>query len=210
MFRDLIPRTVVLLSIATAIVAVSIALELPQRGGTAAAHTAAGRHAAVPAGPAATPAHAVTTEAGFIVAMVAHHQEAIDVALEVVERGERAEVRALAAAIAVERTAEIDRLRAWWTAWHADEPPAASAPTMRRLEGLTPAEVDLVFVTDMVHHHEMAAAMAEELLARGEGVRPEVETLARDVVRLHGEQVATLRAWLDAGSAPGLAPSPDP
>jgi uncharacterized protein (DUF305 family) len=195
MWRELIPRTVVLLSIATAIVALSIAFELPQRGSGEAAHGAAGPRAA-PAG--AT----ITSEAGFIAAMVAHHQEAVDVASEAAQRGERDEVRALAAEIVVEGAAEIDRLRAWWTAWHPDEPPAAYAPMMRRLVGLTPAEFDLVFFTDMVHHHETAVAMAEELLARGEGARPEVEGLARDVIRAQGEEVANLRGWLEAWGAP--------
>jgi uncharacterized protein (DUF305 family) len=201
--RDLIPRTVVLLSVATAIVAVSIALELPQRGGGEAIPTTADRHAAVADAPA------VTGEAGFIAAMVAHHQEAVDVAREAAELGERDEVRDLAAATVVEGEAEIDRLRAWWTAWHPDEPPAVHPPMMRRLEGLTPAEVDLVFVTDMIHHHEMAVAMAEELLASGEAVRPEVERRARDLIRVQGEEIANLRDRLDAGSAPQPAHAPN-
>jgi uncharacterized protein (DUF305 family) len=201
MWRELIPRTVVLLSIATALVAVSIALELPQRGGQEPAHGAAAPHAAAP------PAPAIRSEAGFIAAMVAHHQEAVDVAREVVERGGRQEVRDLAAAILVQQEAEIDRLRAWWTAWHPDQPPADDQPMMRRLEGLTPAEVDLVFVGDMIHHHEMAVAMAEDLLAHG-GARPEVEALARDVVRVQGEEIETLRGWLDAWSAPQPAHAP--
>jgi hypothetical protein len=193
MWGELVPRTVVLLSIATAIVALSIAFELPQRGGGEAAHDAAG--GAPPSPPT------ITSEAVFITEMVAHHQEAVDVAREVVERGGREEVRALAAAIVVEQAAEIDRLRSWWAAWYPNEPPAAYAPMMRRLEGLTPAEVDLVFVADTIHHHEMAVAMAQELLARGDA-RPEVEALARDVVRVQGEEIATLRGWLDAWSAP--------
>jgi uncharacterized protein (DUF305 family) len=202
MWRELIPRTVILLSIATAIVAVSIALELPQRGGGA-AHPATGPHAAGPTAPA------VSSEAVFIAAMVAHHQEAVDVAREVVERAERDEVRALAAAIVADQGAEIDRLRSWWAAWYPDQPPAAYAPMMRRLEGLTPAEVDVVFVADTIHHHEMAATMAEDLLALGEA-RPEVEALAREVVRSQGEEAATLRGWLDAWSAAPPAAQPAP
>jgi uncharacterized protein (DUF305 family) len=201
MWRELIPRTVILLSIATAIVAVSIALDLPRRGGEEAAHTSAARHPEAPATPA------LTSEAGFIAAMVAHHQEAVDVAREVMERGGRDEVRDVAAVIVAEQEAEIDRLRAWWTAWHPGQPPADYAPMMRRLEGLTPAEVDLVFVADMIHHHEMAVAMSEDLLAHGEA-RPEVEALARDVVRVQGEEIETLRGWLDAWSAPQPAHAP--
>jgi uncharacterized protein (DUF305 family) len=197
MWRELIPRTVLLLSIATAIVAVSIALELPQRGGGEEPHGAMAPHGSAPHD---TTMPAITSEAAFITGMVAHHQEAVDVALEVLERGERDEVRRLAAAIAVEQAAEIDRLRSWWAAWYPDQPPAPYVPMMRRLEGLTPAEVDLVFVADTIHHHEMAIVMAEDLLALGEA-RPEVEALARDVVRSQGEEIATLRGWLDAWSA---------
>jgi uncharacterized protein (DUF305 family) len=198
MWRELIPRTVLLLSIATAIVAVSIALELPQRGGGEEAHDAMAPHGSAPH---VTTMPTITSEATFITAMVAHHQEAVDVAREVLERGERDEVRSLAAAIAVEQAAEIDRLRSWWAAWYPDQPPTAYEPMMRSLEGLTPAEVDLVFVADTIHHHEMAIVMAEDLLALGEA-RPEVEALARDVVRSQGEDIATLRGWLDAWSAP--------
>jgi uncharacterized protein (DUF305 family) len=59
----------------------------------------------------------------------------------------------------------------------------------------------------MIHHHEMAVAMAADLLAHGEA-RPEVEALARDVVRVQREEIETLRGWLDAWSAPQPAHAP--
>jgi uncharacterized protein (DUF305 family) len=49
--------------------------------------------------------------------------------------------------------------------------------------------------------------MAEDLLAQGDA-RPEVEALARDVVRVQREEIETLRGWLDAWSAPQPAHTP--
>lgn len=197
MFRDLIGRTVLLLSLATALVAVSIAVDLPRTGASATVgHGAAGH------GAGTAPHAPITSEADFIAGMIPHHQEAVDVAREVAERGERAEVRALARDIVTTQEDEIATLRAWLSAWHPAVEPAPYAPMMRALTGLAPSEVDVVFVTDMVRHHEMAVAMAEEALALDPAPRPEVAALAREVARAQTEEIATLRGWLEDWGAP--------
>ncbi len=69
MFRSLVPRTLALLVLASAIVATSVALGLPERrtgAGAGVGHDAM----SVPAG----------GEAGFVLGMIPHHQEAVDVA----------------------------------------------------------------------------------------------------------------------------------
>jgi len=188
-FRDLIGRTIAMVSLATALVAVAIALDLPRTGGDAGhgAHGVAGA------------AHApIASEAAFLAAMVPHHQEAVDVALEVVTSGERPEVRALAAEIVATQRQEIAQLRAWLDAWYPDEPPAPYEPMMRNLDGLTPPAVDVVFVLDMIQHHEMALAMAAEVLGLRPPPRPEVVELAREIVRVQGEEIEVLQAWIDA------------
>jgi len=200
-FRDLIGRTVLLLSLATALVAVSIALDLPRTGASAGAAAGAG-HGADGHGASTVPHAPVTSEADFIAGMIPHHQEAVDVAREVAERGERPEVRALARDIVATQAVEIATLRGWLADWYAEAPPARYAPMMRALMGLAPSEVDLVFVTDMVRHHEMAVAMAQEALALDPPPRPEVAALAHEIVRVQGEEIATLRGWLEDWGAP--------
>lgn len=201
-FGDLIGRTVVLLSIATALVALSIAFELPTLGGRVAtgdAHT--GVHDAAMGGMV----HEVASEAAFIAGMVPHHQEAVSIALEVLSLGERPEVRALAAEVVATQAEEIDQLRGWLATWYPDEPPAPYEPMMRALVGLTPPAVDVVFVFDMILHHEMAIAMAEGVLALDPAPRPEVAALARDVIRVQGEEIATLTGWIEAWWPDGAA-----
>jgi copper ion binding protein len=192
-FRDLIGRTVVMLSLATALVALSIAVDLPRTGASAAVGHGAAGHGAGAA------LHApVTSEAGFIAGMIPHHQEAVDVAREVIERGERAEVRALARDIVAAQADEIAQLEAWLATWHPDAPAADYEPMMRRLEGLTPPAVDVVFVFDMILHHEMAIEMAREALALEPPPRAEVAALARDIIDAQGAEIAQLRGWVDA------------
>jgi uncharacterized protein (DUF305 family) len=188
--RGLIGRTVGLLALAGALVALSVAIDLPRTLASSGPEHGVGHDAAA--------AHApVTAEAGFIAGMIPHHQEAVDVAREVAERGERPEVRALARAIVDGQAEEIAQLEAWLAAWYPATPAADDARMMRGLEGLAPSEIDEVFVVDMILHHEMAVAMANEVLALQPPPRPEVAALARDIIRAQTEEIGLLRGWIE-------------
>jgi uncharacterized protein (DUF305 family) len=185
---DLFGRSLLAAAVATALVGASIALDLPGRGA------------------AALDAHAahvqVASESDFVLGMIPHHQEAVDVARIVLERGARPEVRALAEAIVVSQAAEIAQLEDWRAAWYPSVTAPAYVPMMRPLDGLDPDAVDRTFASDMIHHHAMAIGMAEAVLAL-DGVRPEVADLARDVIRVQTEEIAALRGWIRAwGSDP--------
>jgi uncharacterized protein (DUF305 family) len=187
--RDLLGRTILAASLATALVAISIALELPTRGLAAATDP----HAA----------HVqVSSEADFILGMIPHHQEAVDTARIVLERSERAEVRALATAIIALQETEIAQLRAWGDAWYPTTAPPRTTPMMQPLANLTPDETDRTFTSDMIHHHAMAIAMAEAALALP-ALRDEVRVLAHEIIRAQTEEIAILRGFLAAwGPAP--------
>ena len=188
-FQDLFGRSLLAAAVATALVGASIAFDLPGRG-----------VAALGDDPAA---HVqVASEADFVLGMIALHQEAIEVARVVQERGARAEVRALAAGIAATQADEIARLEAWRTGWYPAASAPAYAPMMQPLDGLDADAVDRTFASDMIHHHAMAIGMAEAVLALDD-VRPEVAELARDVIRVQTEEIGALRGWIAAwGAAP--------
>ncbi len=188
--QDLVGRSLLAAAVATALVATSIAIDLPGRGAAMVIDDMA--------------AHIqVASESDFVIGMIPHHQEAVDVALVVLERGERAEVRALAAEIVAAQRDEIERLEAWRATWYPTATAPAYVPMMRPLDGLDPDAVDRTFASDMIHHHAMAIGMAEAVLAL-DGVRPEVVELARDVIRVQTEEIATLRGWIAAW---GVAPA---
>ncbi len=184
-FQDLVGRSLLAAAVATALVATSIALDLPGRGAASdpmAAHVQ------------------VASESDFVIGMIPHHQEAVDVARVVLERGERAEVRALAAEIVATQADEIAHLEAWRAAWYPTATAPAYVPMMQSLDGLEPDMVDRTFASDMIHHHAMAIGMAEAVLAL-DGVRPEVRALAEDVITVQTQEIATLRSWIAAWGA---------
>lgn len=187
--HDLVGRTLLAGAVALALVAASVAFDLPGRGAVADPHAA---HVQV------------ASESDFVLGMIPHHQEAVDVARVVLELGGRAEVLELAEAIVATQAEEIAQLEAWRAAWYPTARAPAYAPMMRPLDGLDPDAVDRTFASDMIHHHAMAIEMAEAVLALN-GVRAEVRALAEDVIRVQAEEIATLRGWILAW---GTAPAP--
>ena len=57
----------------------------------------------------------------FIVAMIPHHESAIEMAEEAQDKAEHAEIKALADDIITAQQAEIDQLERWRTEWYGEE-----------------------------------------------------------------------------------------
>ena len=131
-------------------------------------------------------------EAGFLREMVAHHDEAIEMAGELA-RSERPAMRALGARIVSSQTAQVEQMEAWLDEWYADEPAdTAYEPMMRDLSGLTGDRLDRTFLEDMVGHHMAAVMMSQRLLVHGTAEHDEVADLARTI---RTEQVREIR-WM--------------
>ena len=131
-------------------------------------------------------------EAGFLREMVAHHDEAIEMAGELA-RSERPAMRALGARIVSSQTAQVEQMEAWLDEWYADEPAdTAYEPMMRDLSGLAGDRLDRTFLEDMVGHHMAAVMMSQRLLVHGTAEHDEVADLARTI---RTEQVREIR-WM--------------
>ena len=185
---DVVWRSLALMVAASLVVALAFATGMAERAEGHGAHgDGAGGHGA----------HAVTSEASFLTAMIPHHQEAVDSAAELLTITEREEVRDMIEAIVTVQADEIAQMRTWLAAWYPDQPAEATyEPMMRPFVGLRPAEADQVFVADMVHHHEAALAMAESYLALPDPKRPELVSLAEDVLRTQRAEIAVLQLML--------------
>ena len=141
--------------------------------------------------------HQVSSEEYFIVDMIPHHQEAIDTAREVLERGGTTEeVRALMNDIIAAQTVEIEKMKVWYEAWYGEvyEDTGAYEPMMRELANLRGAELDRVFLEDMIMHHMGAIMMARSVQPYVE--HEEIAELTQAIVSTQSAEITQMRQML--------------
>lgn len=146
----------------------------------------------------------------FIDEMIVHHQGAIDEARAVQQKAKRPEVKQLAIDIIRAQTAEIAQLREWRRAWFPNAPqPAAGDGSMAGMPhgrmphgnmpmgggspGAMPSDPDLAFIEMMIPHHQDAVAMSREILKTTK--RPEIQALARNIIRDQEREIAMMEGW---------------
>ena len=113
----------------------------------------------------------VSSEHEFVAGMIPHHQEAVDTAKEVLERGgSTPEIRTLAEDIIAAQETEIAMLKQWHLDWYGEEYKVDGSyqPMMRDLSQLSGVGLDKRFLEDMIPHHMGAIMMAQS-------VRPHIE-----------------------------------
>lgn len=137
----------------------------------------------------------------FAQMMIAHHQQAVDMATLAKTRASHSEVKALAAQIEAEQAPEIERMTSWLK--------AAGAPLefghsmhmqglltegdMAALSQASGAEFDKLFLEGMIGHHEGAILMAQPVI---DSNNSEVKSLAEAVVSSQTEQIVFMKKLL--------------
>lgn len=128
---------------------------------------------------AAPPAEAETTAAdlAFVEAMIAHHDQAVELAELAPGRAADAELAELASRMRAVQSAEADAMRSWLERRRTRDVPsdahgheeamrgAISRSTIDRAAELDGAAFDELFIAAMVSHHRGAVEMAEARLA---------------------------------------------
>jgi uncharacterized protein (DUF305 family) len=61
---------------------------------------------------------------------------------------------------------------------------------------------DVIFAQMMLPHHEQAVEMSDALLAKGDGVDPDVATLAEQIKAEQGPEIIQLASWLQGWGEP--------
>lgn len=139
----------------------------------------------------------VSSEREFIAGMIPHHQEAIDTAKEVIERGgSTPEIKQLVENIVVAQEAEIAEMKEWYQDWYG-EPYTDNGeytPMMRELANLSGAELDRVFLQDMIGHHMGAIMMARSVQPYVE--HEEIAELTQNIVSSQSAEIAQMRQIL--------------
>lgn len=136
----------------------------------------------------------VTSEEGFVVNMIPHHQEAVTTARLVLAKGESAELKKLAQAIVSAQEREIAMMKKWSKDWNY----ATVTPTYQNMMGdgtrLSGKALDTWFLRGMIMHHMGAVQMAESLLKLD--ARKEVTDFAREVIRVQSSEISQMKLML--------------
>ncbi len=139
----------------------------------------------------------------FLDGMIAHHQAAVDEARAIEPKARRPEVKQLAAGIIKAQEVEIRQMRKWRRAWFPNELQAAASSgrgmpmvggAMGRMRhgdmpmggtpaGAAPPDPDVAFID----------VMSREILETTK--RPELQQLARNIIRNQEREIAQMESW---------------
>ncbi len=147
----------------------------------------------------------------FIDAMIPHHEGAIVMAKDVLQKSKRPELKKLATTIISAQTEEIAQMKAWRTAWYPKSPstPMAWHSTMNHMMAMSPEQIsamrmnvnlgladagyDSRFIQAMVPHHEAAVIMAKDLASKTK--RPELQKMAKDIMISQQTEIDQMKQW---------------
>ena len=150
----------------------------------------------------------------FLDGMTPHHEGAVIMAQEALQKSKRPEIKQLAQAIIDAQQKEIAQMKEWRTAWY---PNASATPMMYSSEmghtmpmseemksnmmmnmdlGAADDQFDLRFINAMLPHHEGAVTMAKEALQKSD--RPEIKALAQDIITSQQQEIAQMQQWKKA------------
>lgn len=137
-------------------------------------------------------------ESAFIAMMIPHHQMAVQMARDVLERGSDAGVRAMAEAVIADQEEEIALMRAWHRDWFGTEPPVMPMSGAMAMMGMAmdhqairiADDPDLAFVDAMVPHHAGALLMADMVLAGDP--RADLAGLARRIIDAQSREIGEM------------------
>jgi len=139
----------------------------------------------------------------FIDTMTKHHQEAVAMARLADGRTQNADVTKFAAQIIADQEKEIGQMKTWRDQWFSGKPAAKNMELpgmmdsmkmdMAKLSNSKDKAFDLAFVEMMTVHHAGAVTMAKDASARSE--RPEIKTLANQIVKAQEAEIKMIADW---------------
>jgi uncharacterized protein (DUF305 family) len=142
--------------------------------------------------------HDAPYDAKFIDSMIVHHQGAIAMAQEALEKAQRTELKQFAQNVIMVQDGEITQLQVWRNNWYPDL--AISAGTGIDMGDMMVSQddsvsYDLRWIDAMISHHQAAITMAKEALTKAE--HADIKNLAQAVIDMQSAEITQLEAWRD-------------
>jgi uncharacterized protein (DUF305 family) len=139
-----------------------------------------------------------TTDRQFVEFFIMHHQMAIDMAEHEVAHGSAADVKAMAQAVIDAQTAEVETLMTVRAELDGAVDPPPEDPhavaEMEAMEGMSGAELDAMFLLEMIPHHASALGPAHRALPYLENAS--LKEMAAAIIAAQAKEIGELRARL--------------
>ncbi len=155
------------------------------------------------------------SEPHFLIQMIPHHQDAVDMADLALSRAQHAELKQLAQSIKTTQTQEIQQMQAWYKQWYGTAVPEWT-PGMGMGMGMhsrsgalgrggmrvdvaalqTAPDFDRAFIEAMIPHHQMAIMMAT--MVENQAPHAEARELARSIIKTQSAEIAQMEQWYKA------------
>jgi uncharacterized protein (DUF305 family) len=150
----------------------------------------------------------------FIDSMVPHHQGALVMAQEVIQKSKRPELIKFAKSIITEQKKEIAQMQQWRKQWY---PKVSATPIMWHAAmnhempmtaerkqsmmmsmslGKADAGFDKRFLDAMIPHHQGAVTMARDSLKKSK--RPEMQKLSQSIIKSQQSEIDRMTQWRQA------------
>jgi uncharacterized protein (DUF305 family) len=147
----------------------------------------------------------------FIDSMIPHHQGALVMAEEVLQKSKRPELIKLAKSMLAEQKKEIAQMQQWRKQWY---PKASATPVMWHAAmnhemsmtaehkqsmmmsmslGNADPGFDVRFLKAMIPHHQGAVTMGQDLLLKSK--RPEMKKLAQNIIKSQQSEIDLMTQW---------------
>jgi uncharacterized protein (DUF305 family) len=147
----------------------------------------------------------------FIDGMMPHHEGAIAMAKEALQKSNRPEIKQLAQNIINAQQQEIAQMKTWRSDWY---PNAGSTPMMYDAQvghmmpmstamrssmmmnqdlGAADQQFDLRFLNAMIPHHQGAVTMANQALEKSS--RTEIKQLAQNIITSQQKEIDQMNQW---------------
>lgn len=163
-----------------------------------------------------------SAEVTFARNMMAHHEQAVDMAFILHDRTNDAGLRQFTLDIILTQQAQIGQMYGWLSVWGLPitglQPPMqgpmgrmgmASQEDVNALRTLPVAETETSFLKLMILHHQGGVMMAQEALASS--LRPEVQRLATSIIESQQSEIDFMQQLLaERGVSPIAAPTAMP
>jgi uncharacterized protein (DUF305 family) len=138
-------------------------------------------------------------EMEFMNLMIQHHSMAVEMANDVVQRGQHQELKDTAQNIIRDQNREIEEMKGWLQQWYnAQYQPGMmhdtqAAQDMSMMHGLSGDELDKMFLSSMRKHHLGAIEMAK--LVPDRAVHDELKQMAQNVISSQSDEISKFESW---------------